>query len=434
MTTVTTVNTETPLIGVSDFSRPFATLGLALSRGVVADPPGKEGLANLTAQMLNRGTKTRARAQIAEAIDHIGSSLEISVSRDHTTLWGDGLTRHRGTLISLMAELLSEPTFPDDELEKLKRETIAELAAVRDDDASLGMRFFARRLYGAHPYARPSKGDEQSLGRITREDLVALHQSWSAKDVLVAVAGDLDGDEQRRVAERLAGVLPGAGVPALTLSEPSPTPTGWRVTVVDKPKRSQTQVFIGHLTVDGRHPDWTALQVGQTSFGGTFTSRFSHEIREKRGWSYGAWSQLSGDHRLGTFLLRYYPNTKDTVPSLLLSHELIHDFVRTGPSADEFVAAQSYLQNGFVFAIDTATKRLSELVTARLMGYPDDHVDTTVERLRAVSHGHAVSAVKSHLRPDAMAVTIVGTASELVKDLEGLPFVTSVEVVDWQAP
>ncbi|HRE90646.1 MAG TPA: pitrilysin family protein, partial [Myxococcota bacterium] len=225
---MTTVNTETPLIGVSDFSRPFATLGLALSRGVVADPPGKEGLANLTAQMLNRGTKTRARAQIAEAIDHIGSSLEISVSRDHTTLWGDGLTRHRGTLISLMAELLSEPTFPDDELEKLKRETIAELAAVRDDDASLGMRFFARRLYGAHPYARPSKGDEQSLGRITREDLVALHQSWSAKDVLVAVAGDLDGDEQRRVAERLAGVLPGDGVPALTLSEPSPTPTGWR--------------------------------------------------------------------------------------------------------------------------------------------------------------------------------------------------------------
>lgn len=428
------MTTETPLIGVSDFSRPFATLGLALSRGVVADPPGKEGLAHLTAQMLNRGTRTKTRAQIAEAIDHIGSSLEISVSRDHTTLWGDGLTRHRETLVSLIAELLSEPTFPEDELEKLKRETIAELAAVRDDDASLGMRFFARQLYGAHPYARPSKGDERSLARITRDDLVALHATWSAKDVLVAVAGDLHTDEQRRVAERLAGVLPGQGVEALTLSEPSPTPSGWRVTVIDKPKRSQTQVFIGHLTVDGRHPDWTALQVGQTSFGGTFTSRFSHEIREKRGWSYGAWSQLSGDHRLGTFLLRYYPNTKDTAPSLALSHELIHDFVRTGPSQDEFVAAQSYLQNGFVFAIDTATKRLSELVTARLMGYPDDHVDTTVERLRAVSFEHAVSAVKSHLRPDAMAVTVVGTASELVKELEALPFVEGVEVIDWQAP
>lgn len=425
---------EMPLIGVSDFSRPFATLGLALSRGVIGDPPGKEGLAYLTAQMLSRGTRTKNRAEIAEAIDHIGSSLEISVSRDHTTLWGDGLTRHRETLIGLMTELLSEPTFPEDELDKLKRETIAELAAVRDDDASLGMRFFARQLYVGHPYARPSKGDEQSLARITREDLVALHATWSKKDVLVAVAGDLDQAEQQRVTQRLMDAMPGDGVAPLSLPAPSPTASGWRVVVVDKPKRSQTQVFIGHLAVDGMHPDWTALQVGQTSFGGTFTSRFSHEIREKRGWSYGAWSQLSGDHRLGTFLLRYYPNTKDTAPALALSHELISDFVRTGPSEDEFTAAQSYLQNGFVFAIDTATKRLSELVTARLMGYPDNHVDTTVERLKAVSYDHAVSAVKGHLRPDAMAVTIVGTASELVKDLEALPFVTSLDVIDWQAP
>ena len=429
------MNKDTPLIGVSDFSRPFATIGLALARGALGDPLGKEGLAHLTAQMLTRGTRKKDRPLLAEAIDHIGSSLDLSVSRDHTTLWSDGLTRHRGTLLDLVDEVLSEPTFPEDELEKLKRETIADLAALRDDDASLGMRFFARQLYGAHPYSRPVKGDERSLATITRDDLAALHATWAAHDTLIAIAGDLDTDHQRAVATRLASALPGRDARATTaLPAPAPPPDGWRVTVIDKPKRTQTQVFIGHLTIDAMHGDWTALQVGQTSFGGTFTSRFSHEIREKRGWSYGAWSQLSGDARLGTFMLRFYPNTKDTAPALALSHQLITDFAATGPSADEFTAAQSYLQNGFVFAIDTAVKRLSELVSARLMGYPDDHVDTTVERLRRVTHDDAVRTVIEHLRPDAMAVTIVGTASELVKDLEALPFVRAIDVVDWQAP
>jgi zinc protease len=423
-----------PLIGVADFGRPFATIGFALNRGVLDDPPGKEGLAHLTAQMLNRGTRRKTRPQIAEAIDHIGSSVDISVSRDHTTLWADGLTRHRGTLLDLLDELMTEPTFPEDELEKLKRETLADLAALRDDDASLGMRFFARKLYGAHPYARPSKGDERSLTHITRADLVALHSTWSASDMLVAIAGDLDADEQRAVAVRLGGALSGSGVSAPVIPAAEPTAAGWNVTIVDKPKRTQTQVFIGHIALDAMHADWTPLQVGQTSFGGTFTSRFSHEIREKRGWSYGAWSQLSGDPRLGTFMLRFYPNTGDTAPALALSHTLLSEFARTGPTSDEFIAAQSYLQNGFVFAIDTAVKRLSELVSARLMGYPEDHVDTTVERLRRVTYEDAVRTTTSHLRPDAMTVTIVGTASELIKDIEALPFVTSVDVVDWQAP
>lgn len=423
-----------PLIGVGDFARPFATIGFALTRGVLDDPPGKEGLAHLTAQMLTRGTRRRTRPQIADAIDHIGSSVDISVSRDHTTLWSDGLTRHRDTLMALLVELVNEPSFPDDELEKLKRETLADLAALRDDDASLGMRFFARQLYGNHPYARPSKGDERSLANITRDDLVALHATWSVSDMLVAIAGDLDDHAQEQVAARLGAALPGQGVVAPVIPSPTATPAGWNVTIVDKPKRTQTQVFIGHLALHAMHPDWTPLQVGQTSFGGTFTSRFSHEIREKRGWSYGAWSQLSGDPRLGTFMLRFYPNTGDTAPALLLSHQLLSDFARTGPTSDEFVAAQSYLQNGFVFAIDTAVKRLSELVSARLMGYPDDHVDSTVERLRKVTFEDAVRATTTHLRPDDMAVTIVGTASELIKDVEALPFVTSIKVVDWQSP
>lgn len=428
-----TSSPASPFIAVADFSRPFASLGLAVARGALEDPPDKAGLAYLTAQMLTRGSEGLTRPETAEAIDHLGSSLDLSVGRDHTTLWCDGLTRHREALLTLLERILFSPTFPEDELEKLKRETLADLAALRDDDASLGLRFFARHLYGAHPYGRPLKGSERSLAAITRDDLVAFHAQLSRDRTLVAMAGDIGPDEQRQIAGRLTNRLPATGRPSPAVPPAPPTPPGWRILIVDKPQRTQTQVFIGHIAIDAHHPDWTALQIGQTSFGGTFTSRFSHEIREKRGWSYGAWSQLSGDQRLGTFMLRFYPTTKDTVPALALTRELLDAFCATGPTKDEFDSAQSYLQNGWVFAIDTSVKRLAELVSARLLGHPDDHVERTVERLRAVDFEQARSAVMRHLRPDAMAVTIVGTAAELLPELQTLPGVGSIEVLDWQS-
>jgi zinc protease len=428
-----TLDTTPPTIAVTDFARPFATIGLAVKRGALEDPPGQEGVAFLTAQMLQRGSVGYTRPEMAEAIDHLGSSIDLSVGRDHTTLWADGLTRNREPLLRLIEHVLHKPTFPVDELEKLKRETIADLAALRDDDASLGMRFFARHLYGDHLYGRPMKGTESTLAAIQPEDLARYHRTWTADRVLVAMAGDIAEPEQRSIGSRLvAGLGPTSGAD-VQVASPAPTKPGWRVLIVDKPQRTQTQVFIGQLTIDAMSRDWTPLQVGQTSFGGTFTSRFSHEIREKRGWSYGAWSQVSGDQRLGTFMLRFYPTTKDTVPALALTDELLTDFCKTGPTADEFANAQSYLQNGFVFAIDTAVKRLAELVSSRLLGHPDDHVDSTVDRLKRVSYEHAVEAVQKHLRPADMAITIVGTASELEKDLRQLERVVSVDVVDWQA-
>jgi len=422
---------------VPDAARPFATIYVGFPSGALLDPPGKAGLANLTASLMTRGVGGAApldRAGLATAIENLGSTLDVHVGRETLTLWGDGLTRHRAATIALAARVLGEPTFDQAELDKLKRETVAEIKALVDDDASLGQRFFVRALFEGHPYGRPIKGTEVSLATITRQDCVDFHHAAVARrGVLLGGAGDLDAAELARIEAELLGGLPERGAQTPDIAAPTPK-RGYRVVLVDKPERTQTQVFIGHLAPHALHPDFDALTVGLTVFGGTFTARLSHEIREKRGWSYGAYAYLSGDQRLGTVSMRYYPSEKDTVPALRLTDEMYRAFQAEGPTDAELEAAQSYLQNSHVFTVDTAPRRLSELASAALLGRPDDWVDTTVERLRAIRPDDVRRAVRRHATPEDVTVTIVCSAKTLLPEIEAWGRATSIEVVDWKTP
>ena len=418
-------------IVVVDRARPFRAVCLCTRRGTLADPPGKAGLAQLTARMLTRGAAGRTRATIADDIDTLGAAVDISAGRDNVTLWADGLSRNFHELEAILADVLRHPTFPVDELEKLKRETLAELAEVRDDDEALGQRFFARTLYGRHAYGRPGRGTEATLAAITRDDLVAFHaEQLRSDDALLGAAGDVDDADLARW-DALLVAPRAAPLPPLPPIAPPVVERGYRVVIVDKPDRTQTQVFIGHLALPAHHPDWTALHIGQTVFGGTFASRLTREIRERRGWSYGAYSALQSDQRLGTFTIRFYPADKDCRPALEVTDAMLHAFASEGPTADEIVAAQANLQNGHVFSIDTAPRRLSELASARLLGHDEGWVDNTVARLAATPPEAVVASVKRHLRPDDMTVVVVGTAKTLEPELSRWPPVASLEVVDW---
>ena len=179
---------------VEEHTLPIVVVNLVLRAGALADPVGKEGLAFLTAQMLTRGAGALSQEAIADALDFLGSSLSASVGRETMGLGGDALVRNLDTFVGLMARVLLEPTFPADELDKVKRQTLAELAQVRDNDSALCQRAFVRTLFAGHPYGRPAKGTEESIARITRDDLVAFHaEHYRGSDVLVGAAGDKAG-------------------------------------------------------------------------------------------------------------------------------------------------------------------------------------------------------------------------------------------------
>jgi len=423
-----------PTVLVRDASRAISTWILSLPAGALYDPPGKEGLCYLTGQLLLRGAGDLDQAAFSDALDVLGSTLSVGVGRERTTLSGDALTRHLDDFEALVALMLRAPRFDADELDKLKRQTIAELAQVVDNDAALGQRFFLRKLFADHPYGRPVKGTEATIANITVDDVRACYADHFVRgEAHAGASGDVDAERVDLFVNRTLGALPDRA-PAPWTIPPCPTPSGHAVILVDKPERSQTQVFIGHTTLDANHPDYLPLLIAQTLFGGTFTARLSHEIREKRGWSYGAYSYLATDRQLGSFTMRFYPSLADTMPATQLATEMFQALVRDGVSDEEVAFARDYLANGHAFSIDTAERRLGELLSARLLGRDDDWVDRFAERIAAITPEAVNAAVRKHLTPDALVTSIVATASDLADAVRAWPEATALDIVDHRAP
>ena len=428
-----TLNAEPEIIVVEEHTRPIASLFIILPVGSLHDPLGKEGLAYTTATMLQRGAGDMTQAQIAEEVDFLGSTLSVSVGRETTTISGDALTRNFEAFEKLLALVLTQPTFPQEELDKVKRQNLAELTQIRDSDPALGQRFFIRKTFKDHPYARALKGLTKSIKSIGRADVVGFYKKRFRRQpgIVIGAAGDIDRARLDTLIERTLGQLPSGTRGVLQVPE-APKPSGIKVLIVDKPQRSQTQVFIGHPTLDANHADFLPLLVANTQFGGTFTATLSHEIREKRGWSYGAYSYLHTDRRLGTFLMRFHPSTKDTIAAIKLADQLFSDLVKKGITANEIERAKKYLANSHPFSIDTPGKRLHELLSAKLQGRADDFVETFVAKIKAVTPEQVNAAIARHFSPDAAAIVIVATASDLKPALEQWPRVEKVDVIDYK--
>lgn len=406
-------------------------LNVVLRSGALHDPAGLDGLAYVASQMLTRGTKRRSRAQFDEALDALGADLDVSVGRESVVLEGEVLARNLEPFVALLGEALREPALDPDELGLLIRLTEAELEQVRDSDADLCGEAFGRHMWGAHPFGRPVKGTLSTIAAVGAApeaiaDHVARHVAQA--NMLVAAAGDVTAERlDALLAEHLRGLL--AAAPAeLPLVAP-PTEPGVRALLVDKPERSQTQIRWGHPCIDAGSPDYFPLMVGNTIFGGTFTARLMQEIREKRGWSYGAYSRLFTDRRAGGIVLSYYPAAEDTAPALALGQQLFTDLVEGGVTDDELAFVKSYLVNGFPFQVETPARRMWQLAQIELLGRPADFLETYVERVAALTRDDVNRALREHLHPDRLALTVVCTAAPLQEAVAALPGVTSVRTV-----
>ncbi len=413
---------------VENRAHPYVTFNLIFEAGSSADPSGKEGLAYLAANMLMRGTTTRSQAQLAEDVDALGSMLDVFVGKESTFVRGDALSRYLDDVLAIVREITEGSVFPQDELDKLRRQTQAELRDLQNHDDALARYFFHSLLYDGHPFGRPGKGTFESLERITREDVVQFVSSSLRSDrLLAAFSGDIGGEEARARVERHFGGLPG-GAPANSSFPAVVPPSGRTVLLIDKPERTQTQVIIGHLSIPALHDDYYPMTVGNTLFGGMFTSRISREIREKRGWSYGAYSVFAPSRRTGSFSVRFYPNNEHTVPAIALALEMVESLVSEGVSDEEVTFASSYLVNQFPFRIETAPRRLDQEITGRLLGWPEDFLDKYVERIEAVKKSDVDAAIARHIHPNDLIIVVVGSAEHVRAELDELPGVRQLIV------
>jgi zinc protease len=409
---------------------PLVSLTIASRNGGLFDPPGQEGLTRLVGRLMRRTGGGRDPLELDTRVDSIGASVGADVSQSVTLFQGTVIRRSLDAFIEIMIDMLGRPGLAEVEFNRLRREVLAELTDALDDDRGLVRRWFRKKMFDGHPYGRPLSGTSASLAAIDLEAVRSRARSLSARGGLIfAWSGDIAREEAERLSDRVLAALQAGEAPEDDTPEPSVKP-GRRLLLVDKPDRTQTQILIGGL---GTHPldeDHTALLVGNTIFGGTFTARLTEEVRSKRGWSYGAYSSLPFDRRRQAFSMWTFPKADDAPACIELELELLHALRERGVTKKELSSAKRYLVRSHAFAVDTAAKRVGLELESRLYDLPANYHAEYTARIAAVTLDQVNQALHDRIPTRDLLITVVGTASQIQGPIEAkISDLTSSEIV-----
>jgi zinc protease len=398
---------------------PLVSIAIALRCGSAVDPHEKTGLARIAMRMLRRGCEGMTAEQIDFRIDSLGAEMAVDTSPSTVAIHVQVISRNLDPFVDLLARLLATPTFPEDELGRLKRETVAEIIEARDSDRVLAQKALQRTLFEGHPYGHSSGGTTESVQAIQRDDVVGFYRRFVARgNIVIGIAGDVTPDSAPEIARKLAAGLP-AGTPAPDdVTEPT-LRSGRRLLVVDKPERTQTQILVGTHGTSAHDADHVDLIVANAVFGGTFTSRLMKEVRSKRGWSYGASTRTMVDRHRQAWVMWTFPAAEDAAPCLKLTLEMLEAWVEGGVLPREVAFISRYLVRSHAFEVDTAAKRLHQALDVELLALPADYYSAWIDRVRAATAEGASAAVKNRIVPADLLVVVVGTASQVLAPLQG---------------
>jgi zinc protease len=359
--------------------------------------------------MLKEGTRAHTSAQLAEAIEFVGGQLQISTTPDTTTISVSVLRDHIETALGLINEMVTTPTFPQIEIDKLRRREIDRLTQEEEDPGWLSRRAFYAAAYGSHPYSRFDTSRE-ALRRITRNDIVAFHRArFVAGSMFLAVVGDVRPAEFTPLAERTLGRIRRGSAPAVNFPA-LPERTAREVVIVDRPESAQSMIRIGNAAIRRNSDDWVQLAVANQILGGEASSRLFMDLRERRSLTYGAYSRVTGNIDIGTFQASGAVRTPVTAQALDAFFEHLDRIVREAAPESETELSRAYLVDSFPLAIETPGDLAGLLVDLRTYGLPDTYWDSYRTRIAAVTPAEALQAAQHYIHPQQSVIVIVGNA------------------------
>lgn len=391
---------------------PLVSFRLAFRSGDSSDPPDLPGLTDTMADMLVEGTETRDSRQIAEEVARYGATLTAGAGADHTTVAASTLSAYTDEVFELLAEVSLRPTFPEGELELAKANAQQNLIAQRAQPAFLATEALARVLFGEHPYAVVAATPE-SVEAMTRERLIEFHrEKFSPSNAVLLIAGDVRRDHVMRLAEELFGAWEAR--PVAEPSFPAPPERQERAAyVVDRPGSAQSNIIVANLAITRTHPDYFPFLVMHTILGGTASARLFMNLREEKGYTYGAYTQLDARRRAGSFRATAEVRTPVTGASL---KEIFYEYERIRSedvSEKELRDAKSYLTGVFPIRLETQEGLVDQLVQMRMHGLPGDYLETYRENIQRVTREEVRRVANLYVTPDRAAVVVVGDASEV---------------------
>lgn len=397
---------------VNDTRLPIVSFRLAFRGGDSSDPAHLPGLSDMMSHLMSEGTSNRTSVQIAEQVERIGATLTISSASDFVTVAASALSVYADEILELMADVTLAPSFPQNEIDLARENTKQMLIQQRAQPNFLASERAAKVMFGEHPYSRISPTSE-SLDAMSRDTFVEFHgKRFSPNKAVLLVVGDVDVDEMAGKLERLFGSW--QGEPASLADVPAPPLRSTRKAyLVDRPGSAQSNIVIANAGITRTSPDYFPLLVMHTVLGANASSRLFMNLREHKGYTYGAYSSLDARRLAGTFRVSAEVRTPVTGASL---HEFFFelDRIRTERVPDEELRnAKSYLTGVFPIRIETQDGLVDQLTSVRMFDLPSDYLHTYRDHVSAVTAEDVQRVAQAHVTPDRAVIVVVGDAAKV---------------------
>jgi len=408
---------ERPTVPVIDFS-------LIFNSGYAADPDQLEGTASLTMAMLDEGAAGMDALEISEQLAMLGASLGTGAGLDTASVSLSALTDNLEESLDLFAKIVQQPTFPEDELERLRAQFRTQIQQEKSSPTSMALRVLPRLLYGAgHPYAQPltGSGTEASVATISRDDLLAWHESWfKPNNATLLVVGDTTADEIVPQIESLFSEWQGGTVPAKTIADVAVSEND-TLYLIDKPGAEQSIVFASQLVVEMDNPDETAIEAFNDILGGQFSSRINMNLREEKHWSYGARSTIIGTRAQRPFFAYAPVQTDKTAESLAEILREIEEINSSNPPGEEELQrvqrSNTLSLSGRWETNGAVLGALAEIVSYDL---PDDYWNTYADNLNNLTTEQVGQTGQQLINPNKLTWVVIGDRKRIETALREL--------------
>jgi zinc protease len=374
----------------------------------------KAGYAGMAGELLRTGTASRSKDQLDEEIDFIGATLNTSSSG----ITAASLSRHKEKLLELMTDVLYNPSFPEEEFEKLKKQTLSGLATQKDNPGAIASNVRSVLLYGAdHPYGEITT--ETTVNGIELADCRNYYDTYFSPSIAyLAIVGDISAKEGKKLAQKYFGKWPAREVQPGQFGTPPPPPAT-TVAMVDRPTSVQSEIRVAYpVDLKTGHPDVIKASVLNQILGGGFSSRLMQNLREDKAYTYGARSSLSSDRIAGSFTAS--ASVRNAVTDSAV-HEFLYELEKISESPvtdDELKAAKAYMTGSFARSIESPQTVASYAVNVARYKLPADYYTNYLQRLEAVTVADVQEVSGKYIKPDNAWVIVVGKAAEVAEPLK----------------
>jgi zinc protease len=411
------------IVIVPHHEEPAVSLRLLVGAGGAQDPPGKPGVANLMAAVMDQGTTTRSAEDIQRTIDDIGGALGVGAGTDLSFVNAVVMKPDFGLALDLVSDIARHAAFAAQEIERQRSQRLSGLRVSRDDPGYIADTVFDRLVYGFHPYGRPSSGTAESIPTITRDDLVSFHDRYFApNNAILAIVGDVTTEEALAGAVRVFGTWPRRDVARPEMGDPPPPAR--RVVVVDRPGAVQTEIRVGLIGVPRKSPDYMALNLAIKVLGGEGANRLQRVLRSERGLTYGASADFDTLQQSGDIEAQTNTRSSATGEALRVIVDEFSRLRRERVNRAELEGAQDYLAGSFPLSIETPSQIALQILNHVFYGIDLKNLDDFPERVNAVTPGDIQRVAEKYIQPDRLSIVLVGDADTFVSQLRGAGFAT----------